>query len=111
MLITKEEMKSLSEKNYYDIALININTNMNDENNFFDGIISYLPDDLKAKAEVLTSIEEKEGYFSQIENTLFDNYIVLPLLFYNENIAINSEIRNIALDGHGNVNFSKLIKK
>ena len=110
-LITKDDMNSLSEKSYYDVALININTNMNDENNFFDSIVHYLPEELKSKAEGLVSIEEKEGYFLEIENELFNNYILLPLLFYNENIAINKDIKSIALDGHGNIDFNNLIKK
>lgn len=110
-LISKDEMDRLSEKSYYDIALININTNLNDENNFFNNIINYLPEDLKTKASTLITVEEKEGFFLEIEDILFNNYILLPLLFYNENIAINNDMKNICLDGHGNISFTNLVKK
>lgn len=53
---------------------------------------------------------EKEELFAQIEEELFNNYRILPLLFYNNTIAVNNKNTSIndILDGNGNLNFNNL---
>ena len=48
--------------------------------------------------------------FAQIEEELFNNYRILPLLFYNNTIAVNNKNTSIndILDGNGNLNFNNL---
>ena len=51
---------------------------------------------------------EKEELFAEIEEDLFNNYRILPLLFYNDTIAVNSAIDNCILDGNGNIDFESI---
>lgn len=57
-----------------------------------------------------SSKAEKEELFAEIEEELFNNYRILPLLFYNDTIAVDSIIDKSILDGNGNIDF-KSIKK
>ena len=71
---------------------------------------SFLP---KAEREMINnsnSKAEKEELFAQIEEELFNNYRILPLLFYNNTIAVNNKNTSIndILDGNGNLNFNNL---
>ena len=45
-----------------------------------------------------------------IEDNMFNSYSILPLLFYNENIAVNNDITGLTLDCNGNINFSAIRK-
>ncbi len=67
----------------------------------------------KAEREMINnsnSKAEKEELFAQIEEELFNNYRILPLLFYNNTIAVNNKNTSIndILDGNGNLNFNNL---
>ena len=46
--------------------------------------------------------------YSSLEESLFDNYNILPLVFYNENIAISNKISQLKLDGNGNIDFATI---
>ena len=48
--------------------------------------------------------------FAQIEEELFNNYRILPLLFYNNTIAVNSNVDSSVLDGNGNIDFKSIRK-
>ena len=37
---------------------------------------------------------------------MFNSYSILPILFYNENIAVNDNITGVTLDCNGNIDFS-----
>ena len=39
-----------------------------------------------------SSKAEKEELFAQIEEDLFNNYRILPLLFYNNTIAVDGNV-------------------
>ena len=54
-------------------------------------------------------VEPEENYFN-IEDNIFNSYSILPLLFYNENIAVNNDITGLTLDCNGNINFSAIRK-
>ena len=56
----------------------------------------------------LNSKAEKEELFAEIEEELFNNYRVLPLLFYNNTIAVNDTEDENILDGNGNIDFSAI---
>ena len=73
-------------------------------------MLPFLP---KAEREMINnsnSKAEKEELFAQIEEELFNNYRILPLLFYNNTIAVNNKNTSIndILDGNGNLNFNNL---
>lgn len=103
-------MNLISEKNYYDIALVNVYAKLEDDEQLFNTISNFLP---KKKREMInnsSSKAEKEELFAEIEEELFNNYRILPLLFYNDTIAVDSIIDKSILDGNGNIDF-KSIKK
>ena len=109
-LLTDEDMDLISEKNYYDIALINVYAKLDENEQLLNTMSSFLP---KAEREMINnsnSKAEKEELFAQIEEELFNNYRILPLLFYNNTIAVNNKNRSIndILDGNGNLNFNNL---
>lgn len=58
-----------------------------------------------------SSKAEKEELFAEIEEELFNNYRILPLLFYNDTIAVDSIIDKSILDGNGNIDFKSIKSK
>ena len=109
-LLNDEDMDLISEKNYYDIALINVYAKLDENEQLLNTMSSFLP---KAEIEMINnsnSKAEKEELFAQIEEELFNNYRILPLLFYNNTIAVNNKNTSIndILDGNGNLNFNNL---
>lgn len=109
-LLSEEDMNLISEKNYYDIALVNVYAKLDDDEQFLNTISSFLPKEQREMINNSNSKAEKEELFAEIEEELFNNYRILPLLFYNNTIAVNSSINSSMLDGNGNIDF-KSIKK
>lgn len=109
-LLSEEDMNLISEKNYYDIALINVYAKLNDDEELINTISSFVPKSIREMISNSNSKAEKEELFAEIEEEIFNNYRILPLLFYNNTIAINKEVEKSVLDGNGNIDF-KSIKK
>ena len=102
-------MKSISEKNYYDIALINVDASLDSEE-LINTLSSYITEESREMISNSVTIQEREELFAEIEEDLFNTYKILPLLFYNDNIAINGELTDDLLDGNGNIIFRNLTK-
>ena len=109
-LLSEDDMNLISEKNYYDIALVNVYAKLDDDEQLLNTISSFLPKDQREMINNSNSKAEKEELFVQIEEDLFNNYRILPLLFYNNTIAVDSNVDSKILDGNGNIDF-KSIKK
>ena len=109
-LLSEDDMNLISEKNYYDIALVNVYAKLDDDEQLLNTISSFLPKDQREMINNSNSKAEKEELFAQIEEDLFNNYRILPLLFYNNTIAVDSNVDSKILDGNGNIDF-KNIKK
>ena len=109
-LLSEEDMNLISEKNYYDIALVNVYAKLEDDEQLFNTISNFLPKEKREMINNSSSKAEKEELFAEIEEELFNNYRILPLLFYNDTIAVDSIIDKSILDGNGNIDF-KSIKK
>ena len=109
-LLSEDDMNLISEKNYYDIALVNVYAKLDDDEQLLNTISSFLPKDQREMINNSNSKAEKEELFAQIEEDLFNNYRILPLLFYNNTIAVDSNVDSKILDGNGNIDF-KSIKK
>lgn len=109
-LVSEEDMNLISEKNYYDIALVNVYAKLDDDEQLLNTISSFVPKDQREMIDNSNSKAEKEELFAQIEEDLFNNYRILPLLFYNNTIAVDSNVDSSILDGNGNIDF-KSIKK
>ena len=99
-----------SDISYYDMAILNLNANYNDKSEFYKVISPYVSEELINKADISNSIDEEKEVLTQIEDSLFESYSVLPLMFYNDNIAVSKNIEDIKLDGNGNLKF-ELVKK
>lgn len=108
-LLETDDMKSISEKNYYDIALINIDASLENES-LINSLSSYMTENLREMIKNSSTFQQKEELFAEIEEDLFNNYKILPLLFYNDNIAVNGNVENDLLDGNGNIVFRSLKK-
>lgn len=108
-LVSKDELSNLHDETYYNVALIQCEASLNNKKELYNTIKNFLPKEYKESLEN-SKEEDKEAVFSNMEDGLFSSYSVLPLLFYNENIAISEKMKNIALDGNGNIYFSKLEK-
>ncbi|ATD55981.1 ABC transporter substrate-binding protein [Clostridium chauvoei] len=109
-LVPKEEFKNIHEETYYNIALLQCESSLSGENSLFNEMINFLPDNYKKELKNIQSEEERKNKFVSIEDSLFNTYQLLPVLFYNDNIAISDKIKNISLDRNGNIDFNKLEK-
>ena len=66
---------------------------------------------MEKKREKFISLKtegERLENFLNIEEELFNQYKILPLMFYNDNVAVNKKFKNMRLDGNGNIDFSKI---
>lgn len=109
-LITKEQLNSINEMNYYDFAIINGELTLSSEASIYNKLVNFIDNNNKEKLLLAKTEGERQESFLNIEEELFNNYSLLPLVFYNDNIAINKKIKNLILDGNGNINFSKIQK-
>lgn len=109
-LIDKEEMKNVHEETYYNIALIQCEGSLIGENSLFNAMINFLPNNYKGELKNIKNEDERKSKFLSIEDSLFNTYQLLPILFYNDNIAVSNKIKNIVLDGNGNMDFNNLQK-
>lgn len=108
-LVSGEELSNLHDETYYNVALIQCEASLNNKKILYENVMNFLPTNYKDTLEN-TKLEDRESIFTSMEDDLFNTYSVLPLLFYNENIAISQEIKNVVLDGNGNIYFNKLEK-
>lgn len=105
-LVKEEDMKDLNLRNRYDLTLFNRVTDSKDRLGFYKSILDFLNEQ---QIKVLEKdINDNSNNFSNIENKLFNDYSILPIMFENKNIAISKNVSNITVDGNGNLDFSKL---
>ncbi len=109
-LITKEEVASIKDVNYYNIALIQGDSSVSSNNSIYSVLINFLPEKYRSQLLLAKTEGEKLNTFSKLEDELFNTYQMLPLVFYNDNIAVNSRIKNMILDGNGNIDYNKIEK-
>ncbi|WP_411169055.1 ABC transporter substrate-binding protein [Clostridium sp. MB05] len=109
-LITKEEVASIKDVNYYNIALIQGDSSVSSNNSIYSVLINFLPEKHRSQLLLAKTEGEKLNTFSKLEDELFNTYQMLPLVFYNDNIAVNSRIKNMILDGNGNIDYNKIEK-
>lgn len=101
----KEEFEDEELIKRYDMILINSETSKKNKLDFYSNIKKYFTDAQNRLLEKCTTTRD-EGDYSNLEENLFVNYNILPLVFYNENIAISDKILKLKLDGNGNMDFS-----
>ena len=109
-LLNKNDFNIINEDNYYDIAIIEGDLISSNEDSIYDKIQFFMDNDKKQILINGKTEGERLNLLNEIEEELFNNYIVLPLAFLNENIALNKNIENITLDGNGNIDFNIIEK-
>lgn len=109
-LLTEEEMNSIKDANYYNIALIKGDITGMGNIEDYNKIINLIPNEYREELTKAKNEGERREIFKSLEEELYNNYKILPLAFYNNNIAINSKVKNITFDGHGNIDFYKIGK-
>ena len=99
-LVDKEDIEGIIDEGYYD--LIVFNSEVNSEDDVYKVIDEY-------NEELSIETWQEDNYFN-IEDNMFNSYSILPILFYNENIAVNDNITGVTLDCNGNIDFSVIRK-
>jgi oligopeptide transport system substrate-binding protein len=105
--LVKEEFEDQELKNRYDMILINNEANILDKQSFYLKFKGYFTDS-QNNLLVKSKANEMKYDYSSLEQSLFDNYNILPLVFYNQNIAISNKISQLKLDGNENIDFATL---
>lgn len=106
-LVKEDEFNDQELQKRYDMVLINNDANKSDEQNFYLNFKEYFTENQNKLLESLND-ENKDSIYSQLEQSLYENYNVLPLVFYNENIALSDKISTLSLDGNGNLDFNTI---
>lgn len=109
-LLNKTELQNIQDETYYNIALLNYEAPINNKKMLYESMGKFIPESYIEKLQKAKSEDENNAVLANIEDELFNTYSVLPLLFYNENIAMSDKIKNITLDGNGNMCFNLLEK-
>ncbi|MFW2489591.1 ABC transporter substrate-binding protein [Clostridium chromiireducens] len=105
--LVKEEFKDEELRKRYDMILVNNEASILDKTQFYSNFKEYLTDS-QSKLLEKSKISTQNLDYSGFEESIFDNYNVLPLVFYNENIAISDKISELKLDGNGNLDFATI---
>ncbi|MGL5085940.1 MAG: ABC transporter substrate-binding protein [Clostridium sp.] len=109
-LLDKSELQNIQDETFYNIALLQYEASSNNKINLYKSMMGFLPNNYKIDLEKANGESEINSMIVNLEDGLFSTYSVLPLLFYNESIAINEKIKDIALDGNGNIYYGLLEK-
>ena len=108
-LVKAEDLDDLDLLKRYDMVLIDIESNSNEKKEFYTELSTFLNDSEKLILE--KEINDGSKDFKHIEEKLFNDCTIIPVMFSNENIAISSKVSNISMDGNGNVEFSSISNK
>lgn len=103
----KDEFEDEELRKRYDMILINNEANAFNKPSFYSNLKKYLTDNQDKLLEKCIADKTEKDY-SNLEESLFENYNILPLVFYNENIAVSNKISQMKLDGNGNIDFSTI---
>ncbi len=98
----KDEINDEELKNRYDIVLINAQCDVNNKKELYKNFNEYLS---QAQKDLLNGGEEDYWLF---EESMFNNYDILPLVFFNENIVYGEDINNLNVDKNGNIDFTSI---
>lgn len=103
----KDDFEDEELRKRYDMILINSEANKSDKLDFYSNLKKYLSDNQNTLLEKCIANRGDSDY-ANLEESLFQNYNILPLVFYNENIAISDKISQMKLDGNGNIDFTTI---
>lgn len=105
-LVKEDEFNDEELQKRYDMILLNNYANKLDKQNFY---LDFKPYFTEQQNKIFTRINsENSDDYSALEENIFENYNILPLVFYNENIALSNNVRTLELDGNGNIDFTTI---
>ena len=78
----------------YEVAVVELKNNSISKHKFIEEALSIYP--------YIDNIDD----YSTVEDILFDNYYIMPLIIYNCNIAISNEAIMKNVDYYGNIYFN-----
>lgn len=105
-LATEAEFKNLELRKRYDILIIDEVSNSSNRKEFYSNLKPYYTEGELKIYEKLCN--KKSRNFNELEDVLFNNYSLLPLLFENKSVAISKKVNNIQFDWYGNIKFEAL---
>ena len=106
-LASDEEFCDFDFTKKYDMILMNNDALYSDKEGFYTNFEKYMNDTDKNLLEKYR-VNDYYGSYYSLEESLFNNYNILPLCFENENIALSDKITSISFDGNGNLDFTKV---
>ncbi len=106
-LASDEEFSDFDFTKKYDMILMNNDALYSDKEGFYTNFEKYMNDTDKNLLEKYR-VNDYYGSYYSLEESLFNNYNILPLCFENENIALSDKITSISFDGNGNLDFTKV---
>lgn len=98
----KDEINDGELRNRYDMILINSKSDYSDKYSLYYDFSSYMNDDER------NLFAKSDNNYNLLEDSLFYNYSILPVVFYNENIGFSEDISTFKIDGNGNINFNSI---
>lgn len=106
-LASDDEFKDLELTKKYDMILVNNEADYKNKERFYTNFEKYLNETDESLLEK-DRINDYYGDYYSLEESLFNNYNILPLCFENENIALSDKVSSINFDGNGNLNFEEI---
>lgn len=105
-LVKEDEFNDQELQKRYDMVLVNNYADKLNKQSFYSNFKEYLTEPQTKIFESLNS--EDISIYSALEENMFGNYNILPLIFYNENIALSNKISTLGMDGNGNIDFTTI---
>ena len=107
-LVKESEFNDTELQKRYDMVLVNNKADKDNKQEFYFNFESFLNSKDKDILQKTIGNDNKEELYSSLESNLFNEYRILPLIFYYENIALSDSISNLNLDGNENLDFSTM---
>lgn len=105
--LVKDDFEDEELKKRYDMLLIDNQANISNKEGFYSNFKEYLSESQSKLLEKSLSNKTNQD-FSNLEENLFENYNIVPLVFFNENIAISDKLSQLKFDGNGNIDFTTI---
>lgn len=107
-LLKESDFNDSELQKRYDMVLVNNKADKENKQEFYFNFGSFLNDKDKEILQKTIGNDNKEDMYLSLENNMFNEYRILPLVFYYENIALSDSISNLNLDGNENLDFGTI---
>lgn len=106
-LASDEEFNDSELTKKYDMIILNNKADYNDKEGFYTNFEKYLNETDENLLENYR-INDYYGDYYLLEESLFNNYNIMPLCFLNKNIALSDKLSSVRFDGNGNLDFTTI---